>query len=68
MRKQQKNNKFKIIAPTWNYKFDLPDDSYFVSDIQDFIKYLIKKHKIYNVYTNRINDRLVFKTKDGYNL
>ena len=23
-----KNNKFKISAPTWNQKFDLPDGSY----------------------------------------
>ena len=22
------NNKFKISVPTWNYEFDLPDDSY----------------------------------------
>ena len=29
------NNKFKISAPTWNYKFELPDGSYSVSDIQD---------------------------------
>ena len=27
------NNKFKIYAPTWNDKFELPDGSYFVSDI-----------------------------------
>ena len=29
------SNKFKISAPTWNYKFELPDESYSVSDIQD---------------------------------
>ena len=28
-----KNNKFKISAPTWNYRFELPDVSYFISDI-----------------------------------
>ena len=27
------NNKFKISAPTWNDKFELPDGSYSVSDI-----------------------------------
>ena len=27
------NNKFKISAPTWNDEFELPDGSYFVSDI-----------------------------------
>ena len=29
------NNKFKISAPTRNDKFELPDVSYSVSDIQD---------------------------------
>ena len=29
------NNKFKISAPTWNDKFELPGGSYSVSDIQD---------------------------------
>ena len=28
------NNKLKISAPTWNGKFDLPDGSYSVADIQ----------------------------------
>ena len=28
-----KNNNFKILAPTWNEQFDLPDWSYSVSDI-----------------------------------
>ena len=29
------NNKFKISTPTWNDKFELPDGSYSVSDIED---------------------------------
>ena len=32
------NNKFKISAPTWNDEFELPDGSYSVSDIQDYLK------------------------------
>ena len=32
-RQQYKINKIKIIAPTWNDEFDLPDGSYSVSDI-----------------------------------
>ena len=36
------NNKFKISAPTWNDEFELPDGSYFVSDIQDYFKYILK--------------------------
>ena len=27
------NNKFKILAPTWNEEFKLPDGSYSISDI-----------------------------------
>ena len=41
IRKQYKNNKLKIIAPTWNDEFELPDGSYSVSDIQDYIKYVM---------------------------
>ena len=34
------NNKFKISAPPWNDKFELPDGSYSVSDIQDYFEYI----------------------------
>ena len=34
------NDKFKISAPTWNFKFELPDGSYSVSDIQDYFEYI----------------------------
>ena len=30
------NNKFKISAPTWNNKLELPDGSYSISNIQDY--------------------------------
>ena len=36
------NNKFKTSAPTWNGKFELPDGSYSVSDIQDYFGYILK--------------------------
>ena len=39
------NNKFKMSAPTWNDKFELPDGSYSVSDIQDYFKYILEKHR-----------------------
>ena len=69
-----KSNKLKIIAATWNDEFELPDDSYSVSDIQDYMEYITKKHKTLttvppiHVYINRINNRLVFKIKDRYKL
>ena len=43
-----------------------------VPDIQDYIEYMIKKHKTLttishiHVYINRYNNRLVFKTKGWY--
>ena len=37
------NNKFKISVPTWNDKFELPDRSYSISDIQDYFEYILKK-------------------------
>ena len=38
------NNKFKISTPTWNDEFELPDVSYSVSDILDYLEYIFKKH------------------------
>ena len=72
IRKQYKSNKLRITTPTWNDEFELPDGSHSVSDIQDYIEYIIKKHEILttippiHVYINRINNRLEFKIKDGY--
>ena len=68
------NNKFKISAPTWNKTFDLPDGSYNISEIQDYIEYIIKKHETIGenaqilIYFNTINNRIVFKIKSGYKL
>ena len=68
------NNKFKISAPTWNETFDLPDGSYNISEIQDYIEYIIKKHETIGenapilIYANTINNRIVFKIKTGHKL
>ena len=68
------NNKFKISAPTWNETFDLPDGSYNISEIQDYIEYIIKKHETIGentpilIYANTINNRIVFKIRSGYKL
>ena len=43
--KTEYNNKFKISVPTWNDTFDLLDGSYSISDIQDYFKFIIKKHE-----------------------
>ena len=68
------NNKFKISAPTWNETFDLPDGLYNISEIQDYIEYIIKKHETIGenapilIYANTINNRIVLKIKSGYKL
>ena len=68
------NNKFKRSAPTWNDKFELPDGSYSVSDIQDCFEYIFKKQREntdkppVQIYVNKIEKRVTFKIKDGYSL
>ena len=42
IKKSFKNNKFKKSAPTWNEDFELPDGSYYVSDIQELFEYMLK--------------------------
>ena len=60
------NNKFKISAPAWNDKFELPNGSYSVSDIQDYFEYILKMHgeNIDNpsvkIYVNKIDAVLNF--------
>ena len=39
------NNKFKVSAPTWNDKLELPDRLYSVSDVPDYFEYILKKHE-----------------------
>ena len=40
MKESYKNSKFKILALTWNDKFELPDGSYSASDIQYHFEYI----------------------------
>ena len=44
MKSSYNNNKFETSAPTWNDKFELPDGSYSVSDIQEYFEYVLKMH------------------------
>ena len=58
------NNKFRISAPTWIHKFELPDGSYSISDIQDYFECIIKKHNenvdnpSIRIYVNKIENRI----------
>ena len=57
-----------------NYKFELPDGLYSVSDIQNYFKYILKKHgentnkPSIQIYINKIENRITFKIKKGYSL
>ena len=68
------NNNLKISAPTWNAKFELPDGSYSISDIQDYFEYIFKKHgedidkPSVQIYVNKTENRVTFKIKNGYSL
>ena len=68
------NNKIEISAPTWNDKFNLPDGSYSIVDIQDYFALIIKKRKTLaenrpiQIHPNKIKNRIVFKIKTGYKL
>ena len=68
------NNKFEISAQTWNDKFELPDGSYSISDIQDYFKYISKKHgedidkPSVQIYVNKNENRVRFNIKNGYSL
>ena len=71
IKQSYKNNKFKISAATWNKECELPDESYSISDIQDYFEYILKKHGEITVnpikrrYTNKIGNRIQFKIKTG---
>ena len=68
------NNKFKILAPTWNDSFDSPHGSYSIADIQDYFEFIIKKREILTenlpiqIYPNEIKNRIVLKIETGYKL
>ena len=68
------NNEFKISAPTWNDKFELPEWSYSASDIQDYFEYILKKHRedidkpSVKMYENKTENRVTFKIKNSYSL
>ena len=74
IQKSYQHNKFKISAPTWNDKFDLPDGSYSFEDIQEYFEFIIKKHDTLaenppvQIYPNKIKNRIVFNIKTGYKL
>ena len=73
-KKLNNSNRFKLSTPTWSDEFELPDESYLISDIQDYFKYILKKHSEnvdnppIRIYVNKIENRITFKIKNGYHL
>ena len=57
-----------------NDKFELPDGSYSVWDIQYYFEYIFKKHgediekPSVQIYVNKIENRITFKIKNEYSL
>ena len=74
IKKSYKNNKFKISAPIWIEECELPDGSYFASDIKDYFEYILKKHETSTdnsstrIHVNKIENRITFKIKARYYL
>ena len=72
IKKLYKNNKLQISVPAPNEKFELLHRSNFVSEIQDYFEYTIKKHgeKINNlpirIYINKVENGIISKIKIGY--
>ena len=67
IKKSYKNNKFKILALTWNEEFKFTDGSCSVSYIQDYFKYIFKIHETVadnpsmKIYVNKIENRITLK-------
>ena len=74
IKSEYNNNKIKILAPTWNDTFDLPDSSYSLADIQDYFEFIIEKHETLTenppvqIYPNKIKNMVLSKIKTGYKL
>ena len=68
------NNKFKVSAPTWNDKYELPDGSYSFLDVQNYFEYILKRlpenidDPSVRIYVNKIENRITFKIETGYYL
>ena len=52
----------------------MPDGSYSVSNVQNYFKYILKRHgestdnTSIQIYVNKIKNRVIFKIKNGYAL
>ena len=69
IRQQYKNSEHRIVASTWNDEFYQADSSYSVSNIRDYLEYIIKTKEILStnlpicIHNNRINNRISVQNK-----
>ena len=69
IRQQYKNSEHRIVASTWNDEFYQADGCYSVSNIRDYLEYIIKKQEILStnlpirIHNNRINNRISVQNK-----
>ena len=68
--KKLNNGKFKIMTPSWNEEFELPEGSYTVADINDYFQFIVEKHTKdhkddIKIYVNKTANRVTFKLKTG---
>ena len=58
-----------MLAPTWNERFELPDGSYSVSDIQNYFEYILNKNEtvthnsLIMIYVNKNWRQFEIKTR-----
>ena len=65
------NNKFKINTPKWSEEVTLPDGSYSIEKIDEYLGLIFKKHdfpKSIFIYADTVENRVTFKIKDGSSL
>ena len=69
IRQQYKNSEHRIVASTWNDEFYQADGCYSVSNIRDYLEYIIKKKEILStnlpirIHNNRTNNRISVQNK-----
>ena len=80
IKEQCNNNKFRLCGPTWSEDVTIPDGSYEISQIQNYLlDEVIKKHESnvkpnvneqspILIYANRILNRVSFRIKAGHKL
>ena len=72
--KSYNKNRFKTSAPAENEDSKLPGGSYSVSDIQDYLKDILKNYEPVTdnssimIYVNKMENTITFKIKTGYYL